>query len=366
MKKLTCFFLGLGLIGGSIAKALKTACPKIQILAYDTNKDSLEQALNDGIIDNYYLAIGKEISDCDYIFLCAPVSVNISYLEKIKPFLSEHTTLTDIGSVKSDIHNHIKKLGLENQFIGGHPMAGSERIGYTNSKASLLENAYYILTRTPLSTEERIKDYYNLVKLIGAIPLIVDAKEHDYIVAAISHLPHVVSASLVNLVKDSDMENGLMKMVAAGGFKDITRISSSSPIMWQQICLTNSENITLLLDKYIESLTTIRDCINEHKQNDIIDFFSKARSYRESFQNTSAGPIKKVYTLHVDIEDHPGMLAAVVTLLAAHNINIKNVEIRHNREFESGTLRIEFENEKGQLEASALLKSHNFLVVSQN
>ena len=80
MKKLTCFFLGLGLIGGSIAKALKTACPKIQILAYDTNKDSLEQALNDGIIDNYYLAIGKEISDCDYIFLCAPVSVNISDL----------------------------------------------------------------------------------------------------------------------------------------------------------------------------------------------------------------------------------------------------------------------------------------------
>jgi prephenate dehydrogenase len=120
-----------------------------------------------------------------------------------------------------------------------------------------LENAYYILTPTPETSTERLEDYRNLVTKTGAIPLILDYKQHDYVTAAISHLPHVIAASLVNLVRDSDSEEGIMKMVAAGGFKDITRIASSSAGMWQQICLTNTENITNLLDDYISSLQTV-------------------------------------------------------------------------------------------------------------
>ena len=149
-------------------------------------------------------------------------------------------------SVKSGIHERIRALGLDGQFIGGHPMAGSERYGYANSKARLLENAYYILTPTPKTSPDQLKDYERLVVSMGAIPLVLDADQHDYVTAAISHLPHIIASSLVNLVRESDSEDGTMKMIAAGGFKDITRIASSSPDMWQQICLTNTDNIVRL------------------------------------------------------------------------------------------------------------------------
>ena len=235
-------------------------------------------------------------------------------------------------------------------------MAGTERIGFGNSKSSLLENAYYILTTTESTEKERLDRYYELVKMIGAIPLVVDHNRHDYITAAISHVPHVISASLVNLVKDNDSEDQLMKTIAAGGFKDITRISSSSPIMWQQICTTNADNISELLGKYIDSLYEIKLAIDEKETDKIFDFFSSAREYRESFIETSSGPIQKVHSVSVEIDDQPGCLANVALLLSENKINIKNIGIVHNREYERGTLNIEL-YDKASLEKSIAILS---------
>jgi prephenate dehydrogenase len=132
--------------------------------------------------------------------------------------------------------------------------------------------------------------------------------------------------------------------------------------MWQQICLTNTENISSLLGKYIDSLQDIKDKIDKGDGDSIISFFKDAREYRESFIDSSGGPIKKVYTIHIDIADQPGVLATVATLLAVHNINIKNIGIIHNREYQSGSLQIEFGDEHDQLESIALLKSHGYIV----
>ena len=244
MSELTCGFIGLGLIGGSIARALKEYNENIKIIAYDINTDSLKQAQKDRVADVITDSIDDHFSTCDYIFLCAPVQKNDDNLNAVKKFMSPSCLLTDVGSVKSTIHEAIHEAGLEHCFIGGHPMAGSERTGYINSKASLLENAYYILTPTESVPGNRLEEYRELVTHMNAIPLILDYRKHDYVTAAISHLPHVIAASLVNLVKDSDYEDGIMKLIAAGGFKDITRIASSSAVMWQQICLTNTENIS--------------------------------------------------------------------------------------------------------------------------
>ena len=362
MENITCGFIGLGLIGGSMAKALKNGNKDLKIVAYDVNMETLEMARADGIADEISSSIDEHFLTCDYIFLCAPVQINIENIAKIKPFLKKDAILTDIGSVKTQIHDHIHELGLNAQFIGGHPMAGTERIGYINSKPIILENAYYILTKTPETSDEKLNAFYDLVKSMGAIPLVMDHKQHDYIVAAISHVPHVISASLVNLVKNSDSENGLMKLTAAGGFKDITRISSSSPVMWQQICLTNTDNISKLLGNYIDSLNQIKEQIDNGEGDSIIRFFNDARVYRESFIDSSGGPIKKAYNVHIDIADQPGVLATVATLLAVHNINIKNIGIMHNREYQSGSLQIEFNDEHDQLESIALLKSHGYIV----
>ena len=360
--KLHIGFIGLGLIGGSIARALRENRPEVKITAYDVNTATLDAAIKDGVIDQAAEQIDGRFSDCDYLFLCAPVQKNDANLEAVKKVLSPSCTLTDVGSVKTNIHDHIAQAGLEKQFIGGHPMAGSERFGYANSKARLLENAYYILTPTQQTAPDRLDAYRVLVETMGAIPLVLDYRQHDYVTAGISHLPHVIAASLVNLVRDSDNEDGIMKLVAAGGFKDITRIASSSAAMWQQICLTNTENISRLLDSYIDSLSQIKEQIDTRQGDAIYQLFDSARIYRDSFINASSGPIKRVYSFNIDIDDRPGMLAQVATTLAFNNINIKNIGIVHNREYEEGVLRIEFYDEESQEAAKRLLSTPQFVI----
>lgn len=361
-----CGFIGLGLIGGSIAKAIRKTYPGCRLLAYDLNQDTLWSAVADGVIDVALPEISKDFSSCDYLFLCAPISENDKNLSLIKEYICPSCILTDAGSVKTDIHRHIKEAGLETQFIGGHPMAGSERTGYLNSKALLLENAYYILTPGEGVSENALADFEKLISSLGAIPLILTCSQHDYVTAAVSHLPHVIAASLVNLIKDSDSDDGIMKMIAAGGFKDITRIASSSPVMWQQICMTNNENILALLDAYMEALSKIRGQIASSDSAKLYEFFDQARSYRDSFIDTSSGPIKKSYSVNIDIADEPGALASIATILALHQISIKNIGITHNREQDDGVLKVEFYQENSIEQAAQILSAKGYTVYCRN
>lgn len=363
MSQFTCGFAGLGLIGGSIAKALKTGSrTPVKIVAYDISRKDLALATQEGIVDVPAPSLDATFRSCDLLFLCAPVSANNENLLKLKKHLSADCIITDVGSVKTEIHKHIEAAGLSSQFIGGHPMAGSERTGYTNSKARLLENAYYILTPSREVSEEKTAFYQKLVESMGAIPLILKPEQHDYVTAAVSHLPHIIAASLVNLVQASDSEDGIMRMIAAGGFKDITRIASSSPEMWQQICLTNTDNISLLLKNYISSLSQIQTILDTRDSDCLYDLFGNARSYRETFANTSSGPIKKVYSVNLDIADEPGALASVATILALNHISIKNIGIIHNREFEEGALHIEFYEESAISLAKSILTGKGYSI----
>ena len=151
-----------------------------------------------------------------------------------------------------------------------------------------------------------------------------------------------------------------MKMIAAGGFKDITRIASSSPTMWQQICLTNTENISKLLKDYINALTDFSIRLDYRAEDALYDFFDSARNYRESFMDTSSGPIKAEHVFTVDIADKPGAIAAIASLLAAHNVSIKNIGINHNREFAEGALRIEFYDKKTIERATTIMTEHGY------
>lgn len=362
MKQLTIGFIGLGLIGGSIAKALRTAMPETKIIAYDVNGDTLALSKEEGTADIITENIGETFYDCDIIFLCAPVEYNDHNVITLKQYLSPSCILTDVGSVKNNIHQHIAATGLSAQFIGGHPMAGSERFGYRNSKARLIENAYYILTPSDSIPVEKANQLKELVRKMGAIPLVLDAAQHDYVTAAVSHLPHIIAASLVHLVKDSDTKEGIMKMIAAGGFKDITRIASSSPDMWQQICLTNTANINTLLNDYMDALKKIREQLASKNEDALFSFFNEARTYRDSFIGASSGPIKKSYSLTVDIADETGALASIATILALNHINIKNIGIVHNREWEEGALKIEFYEETAIQSAGDILTGRGYTI----
>lgn len=362
MKNLTFGFIGLGLIGGSIAKGLKRANKDHYIMAYARHRSTLDAALADGSIDEALDGVDEKLRRCDYIFLCTPVSFNEEYLTAVRPYLREDAVLTDVGSVKTNIHEAVKKLGMEANFIGGHPMAGSEKSGYKYSTDHLVENAYYVITPTPLSPSDKVEELRQIALSLSALPLILDYKLHDYIVAGISHLPHLIAASLVNLVKDKDTPNQTMKLVAAGGFKDITRIASSSPVMWQQVCATNRDNILTILGDYIDSLEKIRCSLKEKDDQAIYDLFDTSREYRNSIPDRSSGPIKKEYSLYCDIVDESGAIATIATILATHQINIKNIGIIHNREFEEGVLKIEFYNEDASRKAVELLTQCRYTV----
>ena len=261
----TIGFIGLGLIGGSIAKAIRKFHPDYNILAYAKHKETLAAALQCGAIDGVLDAEDDRYRLCDYIFLCAPVEYNIEYLKYLKNVISDACIITDAGSVKGPIHQAVEELGMDHCFIGGHPMAGSERSGFANSTDHLLENAYYILTPGGEVPLEKLTEFSELVDSLGAIPMVLTAEEHDFITAGVSHLPHIIASSLVNLVNALDNDAEYMKTIAAGGFRDITRIASSSPVMWQQICLENSKNISSVLDEYIRMLIQIRCSIDNHE-----------------------------------------------------------------------------------------------------
>lgn len=355
-------FIGLGLIGGSIAKAIRSYYPEYELIAFDKNRETLALAVQEGIIDTACSSIDDNFKGCSYIFLCAPVSWNTAYLSQLKDLIGSGCILTDVGSVKTSIHEEIISLGMEECFIGGHPMAGSEKSGFANSKAHLIENAYYILTPSAKVPGEKVKTYQQFVSSLKAIPVVLDYKEHDLITGTISHLPHIIASSLVNFVRDTDTKDELMKALAAGGFKDITRIASSSPVMWQQICLKNSRNISHILEGYIQALERAKKAVDRGDEETLYSMFESSRDYRDSMPSSSAGPIKKQFAVYCDIIDEAGGIATIATILASNNINIKNIGIIHNREFEEGALRIEFYDEDSSVKAVELLQKFHYIV----
>jgi len=361
---LTIGFLGLGLIGGSIARSIRKYHPHYTLIGYNHNYETVKLAQKEHILDIGAEKVDSSFEACDIIYLCMPVSLNAEYLANIKPYLKPDSILTDVGSVKGNIHQAVKALSLENHFIGGHPMAGSEKTGFAHSTDHLLENAYYVLTPCEHTAKEALDRLYTLTKSIKAIPIVLNPDEHDHTVANISHLPHLIASALVNLIRKSDSEKETMKTLAAGGFKDITRIASSSPVMWQQICQTNRENIVKTMDDYLSYFSEIRDAVEREDENYLYQFFEHARNYRNSIPSKRSGPITNVYALYCDLVDEVGSLAKVAVVLAEHKISIKNIGITHTRDFQEETLRIEFYEKDAMLLAQKILTELHYPITA--
>lgn len=355
-------FIGLGLIGGSIAKRLKSLDSDLTIIAHSGHLSTIESAYAEGLISNHTLCEISDFYDCDYIFLCTPVQQNIEYLRQLKGQVNERCIITDVGSVKSDIHREVTALGMEKQFIGGHPMAGSEKTGLKNAKESLLENAYYIITPTTQTSESALADFREFVVSLGALPLVLDYELHDYATAAISHLPHIIAYNLVNLVRRCDDSNETMKTIAAGGFKDITRIASSSPVMWENICLSNQEQLLKLMDTFIDMMKETKADIQKANGAALMEAFSLAKDYRDSININRSGALKQIYEIYIDLLDEAGGIATIATILATNGLSIKNIGIIHNREFEDGVLRLEMYDRKSLDDSISLLKRHHYTI----
>lgn len=360
MNASTMGFIGLGLMGGSIARAIKREKPEIVLMAYERNSSTLRKAKEEQIIDTGLEKIDENLSKCDLVFLCTPVEYNARYLSDIKPFIKPGAIITDVGSTKADIHKEVSRLHMDGCFIGGHPMAGSEKTGYESSTDHLLENAYYVITPTEESSPQAIGELTSLVEMMGSIPIVLDCRRHDRIAAAISHLPHVIASSLVGLISESDGDDGLMKRLAAGGFKDITRIASSSPEMWEQICMTNREPLVEILKLFIDSLSQTLDRLESGDAPYLTRLFEASRDYRNAISDKSPGSIAPECSFTVNMADEIGAISTLSVILAAKGVSIKNIGINHNREQGEGALKIAFYDRKSMEMAWKQLERYHY------
>ncbi|MBR0163467.1 MAG: prephenate dehydrogenase/arogenate dehydrogenase family protein [Lachnospiraceae bacterium] len=280
---LTCGFAGFGLIGGSIARSLKRK-DKAHIIVQDPDEQVRVLAKKARVADRVTEKIDASFADCDIVFLSAPASHNLFNLRIVMPYLRPDAVLTDVSSVKEPIHRLSAELGIESRFVGGHPMCGSEKSGFEASSARFVTDACYILTKTEGTDLSRLARMENFVRTIGARPLIMTAADHDACAGAVSHLPHVAASALVSLVAKKDDPAHTMQQIAAGGFKDLTRIASSSPEMWRQILLLNGPKVSALIDDYIAQLKDLRKMIDKGDTEAIRAFFEHAKEYREQIQ----------------------------------------------------------------------------------
>ena len=345
---------GLGLIGGSLAKAFHNKCGINSICALDSNKKSIEQAIKDGVIssgsDNYNI-----FSDCDIVFICTPIDEVVKCATLISKF--SKAIITDTASTKSEI---LLNIPSDLRFIGGHPMAGAEVSGYNSSNDLLFENAIYVVIK-PLNIAEN--DYnllLELIKGIGAVPMELQASEHDKAVGMISHLPHIVAATLVNTVRGAD-NSVILKQLAAGGFKDITRIASSNANLWKQIIMSSDDTIIDILKQYINQIESLIKIIKNKDDETLIEFLSNAKEYRDAIALSKKGLLGSVAELYIEVSDKPGIIGKVTTILGNSGINISNLYIENNREYEGGCLRITLEKAIDSDRAVNILKENNLV-----
>lgn len=354
--------IGLGLIGGSLAKALKSRCNVEEIVACNRSKDVLETAFSQGVIDKYALDVTDIFKGCELVIICTPVDKIFEYAKKLTNFIDKDCIVTDVGSTKENIFKQMQVLSNKFIYIGGHPMTGSEKFRYHASKDYMFENAYYILTPNENVKDEAIKKLKSTIKNIGAIPIIISPFEHDYITAAISHMPHIIASSIVNTVKKLDNNEELIHLLAAGGFRDTTRIASSSPDMWEGICIENKENILKVLDLLIDTIQNVKKDIENEEKQKIYNFFDTARVYRDSFITANPKKYSQRFEISVGILDKPGSLAIIAVLLSSNGINIKNMAILNSREHDEGVLHLTFDSEEQRQKSVKILESMNYEV----
>jgi len=348
--------IGLGLIGGSIAKALQKSEHDFTIAAFD-KPEVLELAITENVID-FTLNSFNDAVKSDLIFLCLPVSKSIEVFESIAPKLNVNSILTDVCSVKNVFKEKWDKINSKGFYFGGHPMTGKEKGGYENSDSLLFENSVYILTDS-LIDDSHFTDFSNIISSFGSNILHIPAKQHDVIAASVSHLPQLVSVALVNAASlKTDNYNFLD--LAAGGFRDMTRIASSDFTIWESIIVNNKNQILTAIDKFSYDLSTLTKWISEDNYKAIHSYFENARICRDEVPQNTKGFLNPLFDLFVFVTDEPGAISKISTALFSAGINIKDMELLKIREGSGGTFRLSFGSSEEVEKASNILKNIGF------
>jgi prephenate dehydrogenase len=278
--------IGVGLIGGSLARALREKGEVGEIVGIGRGTANLERAVELGVIDRYCHDAVDGVSGADMVFLATPVCTIADMVSRIAPVLAPGAIVTDGGSVKAEIVNACEPLMRAGTFfVGGHPIAGTEKSGVEASFASLYQGRRCIITPTPATDPAAVAKVTRMWELAGSDVVLMDVVKHDRVVAAISHLPHMVAYSLVNAVGEYDRCDENILKYSAGGFRDFTRIASSDPAMWRDIALMNRAGILEMMDVFSGYLGELRQLVDREDGDGLAEFFTRSRAFRESIVN---------------------------------------------------------------------------------
>ncbi|MBC1418537.1 prephenate dehydrogenase [Listeria fleischmannii] len=348
----TVVIVGLGLIGGSIALSIKAKHKEAHIIGIDVSLSTLEKGLALGIIDEIGESIVVDAPKADLLIFCCPVKETEELVKHLPGLnLKEQVIITDTGSTKQTVMRAAENLVEKSiTFIGGHPMAGSHKSGVTAAKRLLFENAYYLLTAGTDDASKRLPELKEWLSGTNAKFLILTPREHDQITGMLSHLPHIVAAALVQETERFTAQHPDAFSLAAGGFRDITRVASSDPRMWTDISISNRDILKEQLTSWRDRMSEAIQLIDQSDDVAIFEFFDRAKEFRDSLP-IHRGAIPAFYDLFVDVPDYPGVISEVTAILAQEKISLTNLKILETREDINGILQITFQNEADRLRA---------------
>lgn len=335
----TIVIAGVGLIGGSIGLGARQRFLANRVIGLDQDPASLEAARGMGAVDEAQLRPGPWLSDADLVILAPPVRSVVDLASALEPFLPDRALLTDVGGAKAQIASALAHL----RFVGGHPMAGSERVGVQNADAALLENAVWVLTPTEATEAETVDGVERFVESLGAKPIRVRPAQHDRLVAAVSHVPYLTALALTRLVAD-DQDRDLMTLLAAGGFRDLTRVASGSPRMSRDMVTGNAAAVREALIGLVSQLEGLASRLDD--PDGLLEEAESAKRLRDGIPVVRRSLFPSRFEVVIAVPDRPGELARITKALGDANVNIKDIEVLGIREA-GGAVRLVFDDEDG-------------------
>ncbi|RJQ30848.1 MAG: prephenate dehydrogenase [Actinobacteria bacterium] len=358
--------IGTGLVGGSLGLAIKKLDNPPKVIGVARNQETLDKAIAKKAIDKGYLDTTKAVSGSDLVFLAVPVGSIANVLKEIAPYLDKGAIVSDVGSTKSNIVAEAEELLPKTvNFIGGHPMTGSEQFGVEHASANLFKNSYYILTPTKKTDTTAFQKLHSLLNKIGANVIAVDIEKHDLIVATISHLPHIIASALMSLASkqtkegQASQENWLL--LAAGGFRDTTRIAASNPDMWLDICLENKEAILDNIKAYQEVLSKMASLIEASDNKKLLKALEEARVARVNLPIAKEKELRQLREILIPVSDKPGVVSDITVTFGQLGLNIEDIEIVHTSE-RRGILRLALDGESEAKKAAKALSDKGYQV----
>ncbi len=373
----TVVVAGVGLIGGSLALGARQRFLAERVIGLDRDPTVLDAARGLGVIDEAHLAPGPWLERVDLVVLATPARSLVPLGREIFPFLSEHAVVTDVGSVKEPVVRGLRDVA-EGRFVGGHPMAGSERAGVLNADAALLENAVWVLTpdsgRTAApdagasaaqysgTSERALGTVRGFVEALGARTIETSPEQHDRLVAIVSHLPYLAAVALTTLVDQGD-ERGLKMLLAAGGLRDLTRVASGDPRMSRDMVSGNRAAVSAALRAFRDELAALERLLDDPEA--LEERAAEAKRVRDSIPIVRRNLLPARYEVVIAVPDRPGEFARITQALGAEGVNIKDLEVLGVRE-SGGAIRLAFEDEDALERGKRVLAAAGYEVRGRN